>query len=117
MIETFERKITGNRFCLGFNVPVEIHVFTSPINIDEKGEFEWVGSPNVVLSHFDIIGEIRYGTVTTLNPKEISRGKPQGRGLFLTGAMLRRDNIIRVLTINGHRDVTRFITKSIGAGL
>lgn len=76
-------------WCLGSDVPVEIHL---------KG------------------GEIKDGTVTALDPKQSRGPYQQSQGLFLDGATIGNDPIEKVVTEEG-KDVLSRIKQSFGPGL
>jgi len=100
---------TKKNWCLGRDIPVEIHVF------DSTG-FRRLTDGRILPD--SRIGEIRFGTVTALDPREIKAGRPQGKGLFLDGPVAREGSRIkRVITVAHGTDVTRFVNMSYGSAL
>lgn len=101
---------TKKIWCLGSDIPVEIHVF------DDTNYFTRLTDGRIFAD--SRIGEIRFGTVTALDPKKIRAGRSQGKGLFLDGPVVRRGSRIkRVITVEHGIDVTRFVKMSYGPGL
>lgn len=60
---------------------------------------------------------IKNGTVKALSPKVIHSGRPQRKGLFLSEAILHRDNIQKVVTKHTGIDVAKHVKMGIGPGL
>ena len=110
-------------WCLGNEIPVEIHVRVPSVPGKSAMEDRAIA---IFLNDIrrGVLREtpnheiyVKEGNVTALNPRVIKAGRPQGKGLFLEGAVLGKDDIQKVVLRHNGKDVTRHMKQSLGPGL